>query len=759
MRYLAIAEKTATWLIDKPTLLDALAHTVLGPDVQALAHGDLELIPVRVRSAQDVVVFMHVDHRSPLNDEHLGFVELRRPSGAEGADEAFRRCMLVVSRRLRNKTLHPEYQHRRMDAKVHCMPTAPRSALLLSWVERTIQVGSAGARTLLISAPSRDALPPAAADALLHELRRLSQMTRHVMMARPGNILPETALPALRSAIRYSAGTAPQANWLSIMALARPPNVSPEDMRRAERWTYDQWSDSRSTLSDEQRVLLEGDAILDHPVRVFGPAGSGKTLLMQLMAIRRLRATPAVSVLYVTHNVAMEDRVRARFAVLLNGREENVRVTTLSAYAKERLRLTVTHEFEDEPERARAAAFEWLRDAIDDVLADNGVLIARSATLQQLTDPIGRRYFDEYVRAEISSVIKGRGQAALDREDYTHAETALSAFHGVLTPLERGIVYDIFERYQGTLQAYGVMDPDDVAIELLMHLGTPRWKLDRLADGFDYVFVDEAQLFNDNERLIFGLLTSGRAAHTPVVIALDDMQRLYAPAPGGLGLFGLSDVERMTLRFGHRMTEEIARLALFILSESREFYDEDLPDFSGVTMGEHELLGGRRVPQLWTVEPERTSDSILRIVGRLRDEGLTQFAVIAHSPQAMAVLSEALGPAAEDRGLVFSILRERGGERDVSITSMVLSRPELIGGQEFDCVFCCGLEEGVVPPTVHNNPVLARTYEQQAYREIYLAVTRARHQLFFINAKGSRPTQILQRAARLGRIEILNEEP
>jgi superfamily I DNA/RNA helicase len=759
MHYLALAEKTATWLLGKTELLLELARTVRSAEIRALGHGDFVLIPVRVAAERDVVIFSNAEFRSALNDEHIGFIEI---AGADlvgdgvFADEAFRRAVLIISRRLRGLVFDADYQYRRPDTRRSSMLAAKNSAVQLNWVERTIQIGATGSKTLLVTVPSKDLLSAAAGQELYRDLRGLMQLTRSLVTARGRPKLGETALPKLREAVQRNTVTTARPQKFSAIALARRPEVSAEDIRRAESWTYDRWCGAGTTLSSEQHAILDGDAILQHPVRLFGPAGSGKTLLMQLMTVRRLRADH-VSVLYATHNVAMEEFVKRRFAVLEDGRDSDrasLKVTTLSGFAKDLLGLRITHELENDPEHAKAAAFNFLQTAIKESLEENRDLIARNASLHELTaTEAGRRYFDEYVRAEISSVIKGRG-AVLERQDYTNSGTPLGRLHAVLNPRERGVVYDAFERYQEFLQKYGVMDPDDVAVSLLLQLRTPKWKIDRTSLGFDFVFVDEAQLFNDNERLIFALLTNGRHSHTPVAIALDEAQRLYDPASGGPGLYGLLDVKRETLHLGHRLSEDIARLAFFIIAESSTLYDDDFPDFPGVTLDFGERLGGEQKPQLFTVRPEHLAKQITRIVKRLRFEGLMQFAVIAHSVSVMERLRADLETLMEKESIEFSILRERGDQRDVAKVSVVLSRPELIGGQEFDCVLCCGLEEGAVPPKVRNNPTLEMTLEQQAMREIYLAFTRARHQLFVINADGTRPSPILQRAVALGYIEI-----
>jgi superfamily I DNA/RNA helicase len=81
---------------------------------------------------------------------------------------------------------------------------------------------------------------------------------------------------------------------------------------------------------------------------------------------------------------------------------------------------------------------------------------------------------------------------------------------------------------------------------------------------------------------------------------------------------------------------------------------------------------------------------------------------------------------------------------------VVLSRPDHIGGQELDAVVLVGEEEGLVPPRVLNNEALASAVGQQALRELYLSITRARHEVVIALPNGSLLTPVLAEALSAG---------
>ena len=97
-------------------------------------------------------------------------------------------------------------------------------------------------------------------------------------------------------------------------------------------WDAAGWLES-GRLNDAQRKVLNSGALRRHPIRIVGPAGSGKTLLMQLLALRYLDAARTsekkIRLLYVVHNAAMVQSVIDRLRVLgadeyLTGSEQSL---------------------------------------------------------------------------------------------------------------------------------------------------------------------------------------------------------------------------------------------------------------------------------------------------------------------------------------------------------------------------------------------------------------------------------------------------
>ena len=122
-------------------------------------------------------------------------------------------------------------------------------------------------------------------------------------------LLDAPAFPALREALVPEQQQRGKFSDVNITVDYRNKGASAYETLH---WDYDKWLESGS-LNEVQRRVLTSDPLLRHPVRVIGPAGSGKTLLMQLLALRHLHQARGngekISVLYLVHNAPMAQTV------------------------------------------------------------------------------------------------------------------------------------------------------------------------------------------------------------------------------------------------------------------------------------------------------------------------------------------------------------------------------------------------------------------------------------------------------------------
>jgi hypothetical protein len=142
-------------------------------------------------------------------------------------------------------------------------------------------------------------------------------------------------------------------------------------------------------------------------------------------------------------------------------------------------------------------------------------------------------------------------------------------------------LFDVFEQYQfKVFETLEVLDCDDIALSLLARLHTPIWEMKRRKGGCDWIFVDEAQLFNENERRLFPLLTRGTLPYVPAVLAMDEAQQVRSTSMPGLGLLGFDTVASETLHAIHRSSPAIIRLAFHVIQRTTDLFGPDFPDFT-----------------------------------------------------------------------------------------------------------------------------------------------------------------------------------
>ena len=234
-------------------------------------------------------------------------------------------------------------------------------------------------------------------------------------------------------------------------------------------------------------------------------------------------------------------------------------------------------------------------------------------------------------------------------------------------------------------------------------------------------------------------------------MALDEAQQLYGQRSAGLATLGIKDITNESLPSIHRSTRAIVKLAFFVIQRCTELFSADFPDFTKIAdemaPDSHPLA----IPPQFETAKNGTVGLAAAIEQRVRilRRNIRQIAIICHSDQYWAPILEIL----QRSNLPLYVMEQRGEKLPLDQPIVVLARPAHVGGQEFDAVILVGLEQGVVPPRVAGNDALAAAVEQQALREIYLAVTRARYQVVIMLSHRASPTPVLRDAAKSGLIK------
>lgn len=773
MIHLALTQPTASWILGKAGMIDALHDALVTCADSPLQPGeDFVEGPFRIAtSASGIVAMWNIDYLSGTGDEPWGFIRLHGSNGLSKrldlSREVFERCIYVISQRLQGFNLSGTLFPRAYANGAHtCLAGRGTDARQVSIGYFETHIGDERLRqqAIVCVGPEQnwrvleDATVAGGAElpALVRDANQLISPGRQVALTKP------EILTSIRDHLApFTRDTRTKSDDVEVVVEAT--DISHQDRHSAFGRTYDDWLRPDSSLSHTQRRILEGDGIDRHPLRILGPGGSGKTLLLQLLALRRLRAAAqrreAVRILYVVHNHAMSEMIKQRFDILMSDNllaspsDTLLEVKTLSRIAREHLELEDAHVIDVDAQEAKEFQFESVCKAFQRVM-DLDQQTTQESPLFRVAQHDDRVFnlAAMLIMTDISVAIKGHGLER-DRRRYVESARNLSRFHGALKEAERGLVFSVFEEYhKDVFENLEVLDSDDLALSLLGRLRTPIWQLRRRQLGYDFVFVDETQLFNENERRIVPLLTNGARDFVPVVIALDEAQAVYGQSAAGFAALGIEGIANENLGSIHRSTKAIVDLAFFVIQRSTDLFGPDFPNFTEIAErlqpSNHALAAKPRI-EIAQDEKQGVGKFVLKRVRDLRRANLRQICVIVHADQYWGSVNSAL----KQSDLPFQQLLTRGERLPHDQPLVVISKPAYIGGQEFDAVVLVGLEQGIVPPRFSDNEALSSAVEQQALREIYLSVTRARFQVIVAVSQGAAVTGVLAEAAHQGLLD------
>lgn len=779
MKYIAATRSLAEWLLPKVGLISSLytALTSLGEDGGALRNADFLQNAIRISYDENsgICAMWHSDYISGTGAEDWGFIRWSGEYSLTAADgtarEVLERCLYVINQRLQGLLLDGSVIHRVWDNGTHTLLAGRGSIahqLSIAYFEGIQGEGSLLNRSCAIVGPevSFHKLKELA----LNEGRNLNKLctvANSLLRARGAEktIAAADVMPSLRDAIRSFFDFGSQDSLFGQVEIKAESDVQAKEHSRYLAHRYDEWLHPDSPLGDIKRRILSSPNIDSHPLRILGPGGSGKTLLMLLLAISKIKKAQLegsnIRILYVAHSKAMEHKVNERFEILLgqplpkSGTIANCTlvVSTLAEYCRNQLGLDVQTILDTDGDAAKEFQLGRVEEALKDTHNSNPEKTSTSPLLKQVfSDERLIKLFSYLVLVEISVAIKGHGLEN-DKKRYVESEKSLSLLHANLDPQERGFIFDTFLNYHRVVfENYAALDPDDIAISLAGRLRTPVWQLRRRHDGFDYVFVDEAQLFNENERRLFALLTKTEIPHVPIALALDQAQATYGQSSAGLSALGIAGIANESLDSVHRSTESIAKLAFFVIQKSTELFGPDFPDFTKTAellVPDTHPMAAKPAIEVQNPESQDLSRFVLKRVRELRKANTRQIAVICYSEGYWAPLEKYLSAA----DLPFQVITERGAKFPTDQPLVSLVKPSLVGGQEFDAAILVGLESGLVPPVITDNLALSNAVEQQAIRDIYLGITRARYRVVIVISKGNMPTKLIQQAKAAGLIQ------
>ncbi|MFC7706198.1 hypothetical protein ACFQXB_18615 [Plastorhodobacter daqingensis] len=284
-------------------------------------------------------------------------------------------------------------------------------------------------------------------------------------------------------------------------------------------------------------------------------------------------------------------------------------------------------------------------------------------------------------------------------------------------------------------------DTDDVVLTAIGQLDTPIWRRRRTRDGYDFIAIDEAHLFNINELHVYYFFTR-QIGEFPISFAIDRPQA--AGDRGWESDSSLSDTltpdgksESTVYSTAFRSAPDILYFAGSILASGAtmftNFDNRLLETQSGFTVDEKR----RAQPvyfRLYSNDEEMISAAFDRAaeLAMLTSSRPWEILITTLSRD----LAEALKTFAAERNKPVTYLDKRGDFLRVSQAKksghFVVGHADYVGGLEFNVVIIVGVDKGRVPNEGVSEDAGSRSFAKYvAHNRLYVAVSRAKFALEF----------------------------
>jgi len=364
--------------------------------------------------------------------------------------------------------------------------------------------------------------------------------------------------------------------------------------------SYEEW---QTYLSGSQKSVLKHG--IDDSVRILGPAGSGKTLTLCLRAIQISRdkkiQTQGLRLLIATHSWAMSERIDGVLRTL-NGGVSPDAITVFPLLSLLELHAghigqQRTNVIGDDSSEGRLKSIEIIGEAISKLEITNHPNVADwiGNAVSAHNDSRQRLDLTLDLYDEISGVLSASGVALDDPEsiqNYLAAsrEDWMPPFE---TVADRGFVIAVYRSFMQELVDRSAITTDQFILDSIRVLETFTWRMRKETEGYDYILVDELQLFDPQERTALQLLGRSRRG-VPFISAEDPAQGVFSSINARRSA---NENVPVYLEVVHRFNEQIFEFISFIY---RQFPLNALPLRIHNTRGK-----GTKLPSILSLENQR----------------------------------------------------------------------------------------------------------------------------------------------------------
>lgn len=508
-----------------------------------------------------------------------------------------------------------------------------------------------------------------------------------------------------------------------------------------------------SKLTDKQRKIVESPNITS-PIRIDGPAGTGKTSSMLLRAYRLLsnarKSNKPLKIIFFSHSESTNYEIKHAFFQLDDSndyvQEENsqrIVFTSLYRHCVQLINAQDSSIIERDAEDAKLSQRIYIDVALDKILNSQYKTYRPllSAGIQKLFDDKAQKgILISMLQHEFGVQIKGRTDCTI--EEYRKLEPIRNALP-TINQHDKDFIFIIFKEYQNMLQTSSVYDSDDITIQAMSQLNAPFWRRERSTKGFDYIFVDEMHLFNINEQHIFHYLTKDAyQKEIPICFALD-----YGQAIGDRGNVAQDYIETVFANASQsqyktvfRSSQEITDFCASVSAAGTLMFQQDFQNpystpTSGLPQSETTLC---ETPTLFMYSTDELMEqSLKKHIDKIRKETMCsnkKIAVISFDEDFLT--NEAISRISQAIERPIQVLRSRFFSENTSDSiqedCVIFSDPSNVNGLEFTGVILLGVDDGRVPQAKNVGDISENYIKFVAYNQLYLSSSRAKYRLVLL---------------------------
>lgn len=304
---------------------------------------------------------------------------------------------------------------------------------------------------------------------------------------------------------------------------------------------FSTWRDAKLN----RRQLNFFDAPFNGPLRVRGPAGTGKTLVLSMRFLKEIYkavdSNEHLRVCFIAHGEETAQMI-VKYLIQIDERsilynidkypQLDIEITTLHGLANRYINRDTENiqPLSLDGTEGRHLQHEIIESILKDFVRTDWARF-RSDCREEFVKGINADHESREFKAfcydlsdEFANVLEVFGVRGLDDIGLRYLRSKPSERALARSSADKRVVLELYRQFRNTLSEMHVVSLDQFTADFLAYLNSFRWEALRKEKGFDFVFADELHLFNAQERRVLGFLLRDPNPPRRVAVAYDPRQ-------------------------------------------------------------------------------------------------------------------------------------------------------------------------------------------------------------------------------------------